>query len=64
MLLGKITQTKLNGTPVTIIRKYGYEYLLKEVDRGMFGIENPCFMGYKNMALIGFKKINLGIPKK
>jgi len=58
--------TKIYGIrpATTIIRKYGYEYHLVEVDRGFSGIRNPCFMEHQNMALVKVVKINLGIPNK
>ena len=44
--------------PETIIKKYGYEYHLVPVDRNeIFGLPNPCFMGYENMALKRVVKI-------
>ena len=45
--------------PITkVIKRYGYEYYLTEVDRPKDGnIEQPCFMGFPNMALSRVKKI-------
>jgi hypothetical protein len=41
-----------------VIRKYGYEYFLVEVERPKdMNTEQPCFMGFPGMALQGFKKI-------
>jgi hypothetical protein len=41
-----------------VVRKYGYEYYLTEVERPKdLNTEQPCFMGFPNMALTGFKKI-------
>ena len=41
--------------PVTIIRKYGYEYHLVEIHRE--GVADPCFFGLTGMALHSCKKI-------
>lgn len=46
------------GQTRTIIRKYGYEYVLVEVDRrAIYDIPQPCFMGFPNMALQSCRKI-------
>lgn len=49
----------------TIIRKYGYEYILVEgSDRSASEIRQPCFMGFPNMALKGCRKIGEETKKK
>jgi len=41
-----------------VVKKYGYEYYLTEVERPKdLNTEQPCFMGFPGMALVGFKKI-------
>ena len=44
--------------PETIIRKYGYEYILVESkDRTNHRIPSPCMFGMEGMALKGCRKI-------
>jgi hypothetical protein len=45
--------------PVTIVRRYGYEYHLVEISRAdRCELPMPCFMGQPGMALHSFKKID------
>lgn len=39
------------------IRKYGYEYLLVEVEERPAPLKMPCFMDHYGYALKSFKKI-------
>lgn len=55
-------KTKHNYTmssPETIIRKYGYEWILVEGSDRSSGhqLSQPCFMGFPNMALKAVRKI-------
>jgi len=44
--------------PTTIIRKYGYEYHLVQMERGtQNNLPQPCFMGRLGFALKYCKKI-------
>ena len=56
----------MKGEHITtkVIKKYGYEYHLAEVFRPEgLGTSQPCFMGFKNMALVSCNKI-AGQPPK
>ena len=55
---------KTSPEPPTIIKKYGYEYHLIEVDKRTDGNPQPCFMGFPNMALVSCNKIGQEIKKK
>ena len=49
----------------TIIKKYGYEYILVEgTDRSASKIPQPNFMGFTNMALKACRKIGEDITKR
>ena len=52
-------ESKLKEAETKIIKKYGYEYHLVEVNRdGSYRLPQPCFMGFQNYALSKCVKID------
>jgi hypothetical protein len=52
-----MTELRMNIT-TKVIKKYGWEYHLVEVTRPEgWHVPQPCFMGFKNMALVSCNRV-------